>query len=176
MSLQRLDLSAIESAEPDMRHPIKKRKKMHGDSGGGRRPASEFDEELAVTKAKYQRGDKVSMAQVKDKKLKSSIATAEKKFALATSDAARAEILLPAEAGFLQAEGMNRTYKFSQQSMAPHLDVQTQKKVTHSKHCCCCCCCCSGPFASLVIFLLFLPPQSDVVGYVLAWWRCAARG
>jgi U3 small nucleolar RNA-associated protein 7 len=49
------------------------------------------------------------------------------------SDAARAEILLPAEAGFLEAEGMGRTYKYSQQAIAGNVDIQTRKKIFELK-------------------------------------------
>jgi hypothetical protein len=37
--------------------------------------------------------------------------------------------LLPAEAGFLEAEGVERTQNFRQEAILPHLDLTSQKKI-----------------------------------------------
>lgn len=88
---------------------------------------------------------------VKDKKLKSSIKRSDAKVLLSDNQccctfvpltryffvqarsaayaAARAEILLPEEAGFLEAEGMERTYKFSQKALREEVDISSSRKV-----------------------------------------------
>jgi hypothetical protein len=43
--------------------------------------------------------------------------------------AARAEILLPEEPGFLEPEGMERTYKFTQKELRKSVDVSAARKV-----------------------------------------------
>lgn len=47
----------------------------------------------------------------------------------ASEAAARAEILLPSEAGYLEAEGMERTWRFTQDQLKDHLDERSAKKV-----------------------------------------------
>lgn len=49
-----------------------------------------------------------------DKKLRRGLQNAEKKFDDSAHNAAAAEILLPEDAGFLEAEGMEETFKFTQ--------------------------------------------------------------
>jgi U3 small nucleolar RNA-associated protein 7 len=66
---------------------------------------------------------------VTDKKIRGMIERADQKYAQAASEAARAEILLPAEQGALVAEGMSRTYKFTQEAIADEVDVQTRRKI-----------------------------------------------
>jgi hypothetical protein len=43
--------------------------------------------------------------------------------------AARAEILLPEDPGFLEPEGMERTYKFTQKELRKSVDVSAARKV-----------------------------------------------
>ena len=45
------------------------------------------------------------------------------------SSAAAAEVLLTEQAGSLEAEGMDRTYKFTQKAIAENVDVQTSQKI-----------------------------------------------
>lgn len=52
-----------------------------------------------------------------DRKLKSGLQRTEKKFEDAAHSAAVAEILLPDDAGFLEAEGMEETFKFTQEQL-----------------------------------------------------------
>jgi U3 small nucleolar RNA-associated protein 7 len=55
---------------------------------------------------------------------------AEKRMREAAEAAAHAELLLPDDAGgYLEAEGLERTYKFTQEQIRPHLDVTSAKKV-----------------------------------------------
>lgn len=82
--------------------------------------------------AKYTRHGGVSSRQIeriRDKKLKGSLLRADEKQKLAAESAARAEILLPDQAGFLEAEGLEKTYKFSQKQLAQNVDINTAKKI-----------------------------------------------
>ncbi|RKP26500.1 WD40-repeat-containing domain protein [Syncephalis pseudoplumigaleata] len=47
----------------------------------------------------------------------------------AAETAARAEMLLTEEAGYLEAEGMEKTFKFTQEKIRPHLDLASQSKM-----------------------------------------------
>lgn len=51
---------------------------------------------------------------MEDQKLRSGLQRTEKKFEEAVHSVAVAEILLPQDAGFLEAEGMEETFKFTQ--------------------------------------------------------------
>ncbi|CAN0440037.1 unnamed protein product, partial [Hapterophycus canaliculatus] len=52
-----------------------------------------------------------------DRKLRSGLERTEKKFEDAAHSTAVAELLLPEEAGFLEAEGMEETFKFGQDEL-----------------------------------------------------------
>lgn len=78
---------------------------------------------------KYTRGTPVSYGHIKDKKLKGNIKKSEKKFRDAAYSAARLEMLQTEEAGFLEAEGMEKTYKFRQDELAQNVDLNTSKKI-----------------------------------------------
>lgn len=66
---------------------------------------------------------------IKDKKLKSNIKKTEKRFQDAAEQAEKLEMLLPEESGYLEAEGMEKTYKFRQEELAQNVDINTSKKV-----------------------------------------------
>lgn len=55
--------------------------------------------------------------ETQDKKLRRGIKQTEKKFEEAAYNAATAEILLPEGEGFLEAEGMEKTFKFTQDEL-----------------------------------------------------------
>lgn len=58
-----------------------------------------------------------------DLKLRSGLERAEKKFEDAAHSTAIAELLLPEEAGFLEAEGMEETFKFDQNELKVRVGV-----------------------------------------------------
>jgi len=65
--------------------------------------------------AKFRRGEPVATRTIPDKKLKGQLRHSEKLAAEAAYKAAKAEEwLLPPEAGILEAEGLERTWRFSQ--------------------------------------------------------------
>ena len=78
---------------------------------------------------KYRRGEKVDTAAVKDKKLRGVLQANEEVVTTAGRSAAQAESwLLPAQPGFLEAEGMERTYRFSQEALVEAADVTAARK------------------------------------------------
>ncbi|CAN0029772.1 unnamed protein product, partial [Sphacelaria rigidula] len=66
---------------------------------------------------------------VKDRKLKRGLTRTERKFEDAAHSAAVAELLLPEEAGYLEAEGMEETFKFSQNEIKQAVDVNTAREI-----------------------------------------------
>eukprot|EP00038_Savillea_parva_P028332 m.64414 g.64414 ORF g.64414 m.64414 type:complete len:552 (+) comp8223_c0_seq1:251-1906(+) len=76
----------------------------------------------AVPKAK-------TKTKVSDKRLKAAVKRSDAKARAAAYAAARAEILLPEEAGYLEAEGMEKTYKFTQKELRGAVDVASARKV-----------------------------------------------
>ena len=68
---------------------------------------------------------------------KSNIKKTEKRFQDAAERAEKLEMLLPEESGYLEAEGMERTYKFRQEELAQNVDINTSKKVQSRYRCYC---------------------------------------
>ncbi|CCI50563.1 unnamed protein product [Albugo candida] len=65
---------------------------------------------------------------IKDKKLRGVLEFANEKHQEAAIAAAKSEILLPSQAGFLEAEGLEKTFKMTQNQLAEHLDQNTTRK------------------------------------------------
>ncbi|KAF9083542.1 Small subunit (SSU) processome component [Mortierella sp. GBA35] len=90
------------------------------------------DPVLAIV-PKYARGDSNKAVEginkLKDRKLKGSIKRREKTFKEAAYKAASSEILLTEDAGFLEPEGIEKTYQLSQRSLAKEVDVATSHKM-----------------------------------------------
>eukprot|EP00746_Dinoflagellata_sp_MGD_P140221 gnl/MRDRNA2_/MRDRNA2_73507_c0_seq2.p1 gnl/MRDRNA2_/MRDRNA2_73507_c0~~gnl/MRDRNA2_/MRDRNA2_73507_c0_seq2.p1 ORF type:complete len:596 (-),score=127.19 gnl/MRDRNA2_/MRDRNA2_73507_c0_seq2:30-1817(-) len=78
---------------------------------------------------KYERGSTEKVKGIEDKKLKTKLKRADKRDREAAFLAAKGEILNPAEAGFLEAEGRERTYKFSQAAIKKEIAVGVAKKL-----------------------------------------------
>ena len=78
---------------------------------------------------RYSRGPGNKSKGVVKHRLKLGIKRSEKKIGDAAKRAAQAEVLLPTEAGGLEAEGeMERTARMSQREIAQAVDLQTQRK------------------------------------------------
>ncbi|KAF9926445.1 Small subunit (SSU) processome component [Linnemannia zychae] len=90
------------------------------------------DPVLAIV-PKYARGDAnkavEGITKLKDRKLKGSIRRREKVFNEAAYKAASAEILLTEDAGFLEPEGIEKTYQLSQKNLVKEVDLATQHKM-----------------------------------------------
>eukprot|EP00128_Syssomonas_multiformis_P001722 Colp12_sorted_trinity150504_noHs@31768 len=115
-----------------MAENLKKRKAEDGGGPNKKRkvkPPKE-DKELLEKMKKYQRGEKIKkVKQIEDKKLRGNLKKTEKKFKDAATRAAQSEILLTEEAGYLEAEGMEKTFKFTQKQIAEHVDVSSSNKI-----------------------------------------------
>ncbi|KAI7906406.1 WD40-repeat-containing domain protein [Cokeromyces recurvatus] len=87
-------------------------------------------EEPVKNEEKYLRIEPASSeTQIKDKKLKAKLSQQERNSRDAARAAARAELLLQEETGYLEAEGLEKTFKFRQDQLIPSLDVNTASKI-----------------------------------------------
>ncbi len=77
---------------------------------------------------KYMKGRPGKM-KMKDKKLKREMEYEERLMKQAALDASKAEILNTEGTGFIEAEGMERTYKFKQSDIKDAVDYQTSLKI-----------------------------------------------
>ncbi|KAJ8662909.1 hypothetical protein O0I10_001085 [Lichtheimia ornata] len=91
----------------------------------------EHEIDIARKKAerKYNRGKPVAFDKVKDKKLRAKLQRQEEQIREASESAARAELLLQEEAGFLEAEGVEKTYNYRQDQLSKEVDINTSKKI-----------------------------------------------
>mmetsp|Transcript_21111 Transcript_21111/g.51652 ORF Transcript_21111/g.51652 Transcript_21111/m.51652 type:complete len:608 (-) Transcript_21111:383-2206(-) len=85
--------------------------------------------ELKERMKQYNRGEGVETRGIDDKKLKHIMKRNEKMVNKATEEAARAEILRQETVGSLEAEGMERTWRFKQTQIRDEVDVRTAKKI-----------------------------------------------
>ncbi|KAI8143203.1 U3 snoRNP-associated protein Utp7 [Fennellomyces sp. T-0311] len=84
---------------------------------------------LSAAEKKYQRGKPVPFKKVRSGKLRGKLERQEEKIRDAIQSAARAEMLLGEEAGFLEAEGLEKTYQFKQNQLAKEADINTAQKI-----------------------------------------------
>ncbi|KAJ1825359.1 putative U3 small nucleolar RNA-associated protein 7 [Coemansia sp. RSA 2599] len=100
----------------------------------------EYNPELLKKAQKYHRGGQELASKKKKAKSKEVPQVRSKKFAAelghqqrrneeAAIAAARSEMLLTEDAGYLEAEGMERTYKFTQKQIGEHLDISSSSKI-----------------------------------------------
>ncbi|KAJ3055377.1 Small subunit (SSU) processome component [Rhizophlyctis rosea] len=87
------------------------------------------------TMKKYTRhqGQNIILKNVHDKKLKGTLKKSEKKTHDAAYKAAQAELLLPTEVGYLEADDMERTWKFTQSQIKDNVDMSTSNKMFELK-------------------------------------------
>ncbi|KAH6576168.1 hypothetical protein BASA61_006189 [Batrachochytrium salamandrivorans] len=85
---------------------------------------------VAKASAKYIRGDQsLPIKSISDKKLKGKLRRNNKKFVDAAEKAVQSELLLTEDTGALEAEGMERTWKFRQSELKQHVDMNTSRKM-----------------------------------------------
>lgn len=73
------------------------------------------------------------MQNIADKKTRRLMHTNERLLKVAAEKALDSEILLTQEAGYLQPEGLERTWKFQQREIKKHVDITTSKKMFELK-------------------------------------------
>jgi hypothetical protein len=67
---------------------------------------------------------------IKDKKLRGKVQKLQNRFGEVAYNAARSEMLLPTDRGFLEVEGMEKTYKVKQDQLLKQVDITTAQKVS----------------------------------------------
>lgn len=77
---------------------------------------------------KYHRGKQNRFKHVKDKKLRGKLKSYESQHQQAAIQAARSEILLTEQPGFLEAEGLEKTFKLKQRDIVNAVDVASAQK------------------------------------------------
>ncbi|BDA41031.1 WD repeat-containing protein 46 [Coccomyxa sp. Obi] len=88
------------------------------------------ESETSQRMAKFKRGAAVATRAIADKKLKGQLRHSEKLAAEAAYKAAKAEQwLLPEDAGTLEAEGLERTWRFSQEEIVREAETGAAQKV-----------------------------------------------
>ncbi|CAH2071563.1 unnamed protein product [Thlaspi arvense] len=89
----------------------------------------EIDVELEAKEKKYLRGEGANLELLKDKKLKSQLASREKIYGKSAKYAAKIEKwLLPASAGYLETEGLEKTWRVKQTDIAKEVDILSSRK------------------------------------------------
>jgi len=78
---------------------------------------------------KYNRGQSGEIRSISDKKVKGNMKKFERKNKEAAFKSVQSELLLTEEAGYLEAEGMEKTYKFTQEQIKENVDLSTQAKM-----------------------------------------------
>ncbi|PSC71469.1 WD40 repeat [Micractinium conductrix] len=97
------------------------------EDGGGAAPAAKRQKSDAA--AKFRRGPEVATRHIEDRKLKGKLRYTERVVSEAQQAAAKVdEWLLPAEPGELEAEGMERTWRFSQADIVQAVEVGAARK------------------------------------------------
>ena len=72
---------------------------------------------------------KLIIQKVRSGKLRGKLERQEEKIRDAVQSAARAELLLGEEAGFLEGEGIEKTYNYRQDQLSKEVDINTSQKV-----------------------------------------------
>ncbi|KAM3299826.1 hypothetical protein ACQJBY_041032 [Aegilops geniculata] len=101
---------------------------MEGDPGERENRRGSPDE-MEMKVARFSRGKAVNLGDLRDKKLKGQLAGKEKLIGVSAKAAAQAEKwLLPIEGGYLEPEGLEKTYRFEQWSILPKVDIGSSRK------------------------------------------------
>lgn len=94
------------------------------------KPSTEQDiaDELELRSKKYLRGEAANLKGLKDKKLKSQLIAKEKLYGQSAKAAAQAEKwIMPSEGGYIEAEGIEKTYRIKQETIAKEVDISSSR-------------------------------------------------
>ena len=69
---------------------------------------------------------------IKDKKLRGNMQKLQQRFSEVAYHAQQTEMLLPEESGYLEVDGMEKTWKITQQQLKKEVDITTANKVPSS--------------------------------------------
>ncbi|KAK4435887.1 putative U3 small nucleolar RNA-associated protein 7 [Sesamum alatum] len=85
------------------------------------------EEEMKVQK--YLRGEAADLGALQDKKLKGQLAVREELYGKSAQAAAKAEKwLMPSEGGYLEVEGIEKTWRIRQEAIAGEVDILSSRK------------------------------------------------
>ncbi|CAF1935568.1 unnamed protein product [Brassica napus] len=88
----------------------------------------EIDVELEAKEKKYLRGEGANLETLKDKKLKTQLASRENLYGKSAKAAAKIEKwLLPASAGYLETDGLEKTWRVKQTDIAKEVDILSSR-------------------------------------------------
>ncbi|KAJ0045126.1 hypothetical protein Pint_05930 [Pistacia integerrima] len=88
----------------------------------------EISDELDTKVKKYLRGEGANLEVLQDKKLKGQLVVREELFGKSAKAAAKVEKwLLPSEGGYLEAEGIEKTWRIKQESIAREVDILSSR-------------------------------------------------
>ncbi|KAL7268342.1 putative U3 small nucleolar RNA-associated protein 7 [Rhizina undulata] len=118
-----VDPQSPSSSDPARKSAMSKPQKKAPTSFDSKTP-----EELKAAVAIYGRGGNINTRSVKDKKLRGNLKKLELRYKDAATKAKDSEMLLQEEGGYLEAEGMEKTYKFAQKDIVKEVDVATASK------------------------------------------------
>ncbi|KAH6761893.1 Transducin/WD40 repeat-like superfamily protein [Perilla frutescens var. hirtella] len=91
--------------------------------------AVEQSEEEKMNVKKYLRGEAADLEVLKDKKLKGELAVREDLYGKSAQAAAQAEKwLMPSEGGYLEVEGIEKTWRIKQEAIAAEVDISSSRK------------------------------------------------
>ncbi|GKV34239.1 hypothetical protein SLEP1_g42628 [Rubroshorea leprosula] len=91
-------------------------------------PVQEISDELDAKVKKYLRGEAANLEELKDKKLKGQLAVREDLYGKAARAAAKTEKwLLPSEGGYLEPEGIEKTWRIKQEAIAREVDILSSR-------------------------------------------------
>ncbi|KAG0125856.1 WD40-repeat-containing domain protein [Tuber indicum] len=123
-------MSAVNSPESSAltrtKRPRKNSSTTKKDSSKALEPRSREEEKAALKQ--YGRGESIPVRSVRDRKLRANLKKIEHRYKDAALKAKDAELLLGEERGYVEAEGMERTYKFKQADLRKAVDVATAQK------------------------------------------------
>ncbi|KAK4358402.1 hypothetical protein RND71_024012 [Anisodus tanguticus] len=88
-----------------------------------------ISEEMDMTKKKYLRGEGADLKALKDKKLQGQLAVKEDLYGKSAAAAAKAEKwLMPSEGGYLEGDGIEKTWRIKQDAIASEVDILSSRK------------------------------------------------
>uniref|UniRef100_A0A5B7AW98 Putative U3 small nucleolar RNA-associated protein 7 n=1 Tax=Davidia involucrata TaxID=16924 RepID=A0A5B7AW98_DAVIN len=88
----------------------------------------EISDEMDTKMKKYLRGESANLEALHDKKLKGQLAVREELYGKSARAAAKTEKwLMPSEGGYLEAEGIEKTWRIKQESIAREVDILSSK-------------------------------------------------
>jgi len=126
-------LVCVEMADAPADAPAGKKRKRNSTLLSATAGTSKMSSTEKQRLARYSRGPGNKSKGVTKHKLKLGIKRGEKKIGDSARRAAQSEVLLPTEAGGLEAEGEERTAHMSQRQLVQAVDLQTQRKAYNMK-------------------------------------------